>query len=396
MSLMDDLRQAASPPPASGFSPGVVYSGRTPSVITTPWLDRELAGPDDYEEVVASMGVPLPPGMTLELVEAKFNSAAWHRDAQDRGEKFTAYTRPMWSYRFKVVAKTDEDADLQTLFREARRATRGRPASKVSALDTFVVSLSDMQIGKTDLRGGTPELVERSERALADVVRRARRIKAGEILLLDPGDSTEGFESSPNADRTSDLQMTEQIRVWRRILWRWTTELAKATDVLKVISVPSNHCRVRRGKARLGPPDDDWGLEVLAQVADMASVNPAAFGHVEFIVPNKFEEFATIPLAGGKILSVVHGHQVNRPEQLMDWAKKQGRGSVGLSDIVVAGHFHHLRVIAYGQDQWLMVCPTMDAGSAWFVNAAGEHSRPGVLTFVVDSDGWRDLVPVWA
>ena len=45
----------------------------------------------------------------------------------------------------------------------------------------------------------------------------------GELVLIDVGDSTEGFESAPNAARTNDLQMTEQIRV--------ASDMANAVDI---------------------------------------------------------------------------------------------------------------------------------------------------------------------
>lgn len=393
--LIGALREAAAPPAPKGFTPGIVYSGRQPSEITTPWMDHELATEEDFREAVLAMGVPLPEHLTLELVEAKFNQAAWHRDPKDIGTKHTAYTAPMWLYRFKVVPRSARaDADIAVLMKEARKAARAR-TPKAAAPGAMIINLSDFQIGKTDEGGGTPELLEKSEWALAQVLAQVKRQKPSEIVLVDNGDSTEGFESSPGADRTNDLQQTEQIRVWRRVFWRWISALSRTGIPMTVVSVPSNHCRVRRGKQNMAGPDDDWGLEVLAQVADMADVNPDAFGHVGFIVPRKHEEHVTLPLECGKVISFAHGHQVSRPALLSEWAKKQGRREVGQSDIVVVGHFHHLRVESYGDGQTLFVCPTMDPGSSWFTPQSGERSRPGVLTFMVDGDGWRDLKVCW-
>jgi hypothetical protein len=42
-----------------------------------------------------------------------------------------------------------------------------------------------------------------------------------------------------------------------------------------------------------------------------------------------------------------------------------------------------------------MISPTMDGGSSWF-QYSGERSEPGVLSFMVDADGWRDLHVAWA
>jgi hypothetical protein len=391
--LLDDLRAAATPALPKGVTPGITYSGRTPTSVTTPWIEEKLETDEDYAEYMKSIGVPIPTGKKLELTAAYFNQAAWHRDHQAIGTKDSAYTAPMWRYAFKVVDDIagQDRADLELMLKEARKASRTRKTPTTTAGATMVINLADFQVGKTDVGGGTEELLIRSEVALREVLAAVRRQKPEEIVLVDNGDSTEGFESSPNAARTNDLQQTEQIRVWRRIFWRWITALAERGIPLKVVSVPSNHCRVRIGKNAQGPNDDDWGLEVLSQVADMASVNPERFEHVEFIQPQKYDEHVTLTLVGGKVISFAHGHQASQPNAIVDWAKKQGRRSIGLSDIVVVGHFHHFRAITYGDRQTLFICPTMDPGSSWFTPSSGEQSDPAILAFMVDEYGWRDL-----
>jgi hypothetical protein len=257
----------------------------------------------------------------------------------------------------------------------------------------MIIGLADFQAGKTDLYGGTEELLARSEVALQAKLARHAMLRPERVILADLGDSMEGFESAPNANRTNDLSQTEQIRIWRRILWRWVEAFAKVTEDLTVLSVPSNHCRVRQGKNALGDALDDWGIEVLAQVSDIADGNRNAFGHVRFLVPNEHEEFLLVE-AHGKTLGFVHGHQRNRPEQLIEFAKSTSRRGVGQADIINTGHFHHLRVTAFGDGQFLIIAPTNDNGSSWF-QSSGEYSRPGVLDYVVDECGWRDLDVTW-
>lgn len=402
--LLDDLRQAVQPPAPKDFRPGVIYSGRMPSEITTDAIEP-VETEEEWEAAVRAMGIYLPEGYGLHLIEAVLagstNEAAWHRDPADKGGNHTAYTAPnttqRWRYRFKVVLKDPRaDQDFAAMMKEARRDARQavRPVTE-GGDTTLVVALADFQVGKVDLGGGTPELLVRSELALTEVLRQIKRQKPSQVVLVDVGDSTEGFESSPNAPRTNDLQMTEQIRTWRRIFWRWVSEISRVVEWLDVISVPSNHCRVRSGKQQLGPPEDDWGIEVLSQLKDMAGVDEARYGHIIFHVPEAGLESVVFDLVGGKLLAVVHGHQERNVKQLAEWAKKQGRRPVGLADITLAGHFHHLRVESYGDGQTLFVAPSLDGGSGWFTNSAGERSRPGVLTFMVDSEGWRDMHIVW-
>ena len=338
---MQDLLKAGQTPPPREFRPGVIYAGNKPSVITTDALPA-MESAEEWEQAVKAMGVPLPEGHVLELVEAQYvyNAASWQRDPGDRGTKDSAYTAPnhLWRYKFRVVLRSlRSDPDVAVMMQEAKRAVKGRPLKHYDPHSTLVINLADFQGGKVDELGGTPELLERSESALEEVMVQIKKIHPAELILVDDGDSTEGFESSPNANRTNDLQQTEQIRIWRRILWRWIEELSKTHIPMKVVGVPSNHCRVRKGKDAQGPPDDDWGLEVISQVSDMAAVNPARFGHIEFVVPRKYEEHVTLTLVGGKVISFAHGHQVTNPNSLTDWAKRQGRREIGLSDIVVVG-----------------------------------------------------------
>lgn len=401
--LLEELRKAAEAPTPKNFRPGITYNGRSPegAIINTdaiPAVETE----EEWEQAVRDMGIHIPDGYGLELVTAELagstNPASWQRDPDDRRRKDTAYTAPntitRWRYKFKVVLKsTRHDEDIAVLAAEARKAKRVKPLL-VKTGGTLAISLADFQTGKTDRRGGTAELLERSEVALALMIERVKQIRPAAIHLYDPGDSTEGFESSPNAARTNDLGQTEQIRVWRRIFWRWISAMSRLTDDLTVASVPSNHCAVRQGKNYVSTTDDDWGIEVLAQCADIAAGNPEAFGHIKFVVPARHDEFLILEAADGTSIGLVHGHQVGQPNQATEYLKKNARRGVGQAEVIFLGHFHHLRMQAFGDNQWMIICPTNDNGSGWF-EKSGEHSEPGVLSVIVEDGGWRDLYVAW-
>jgi hypothetical protein len=414
--LNDAVRAKIQTPPApiaaqrapKDWKPGVKYDGRGQvSEITTVAIPGDQLAAEDYQRVVEEMGVTVPAGLVLVLAEASFDPFAWTReepfwiDEKGHQRKTPATTQAGWRYRFKtasaaLVAASDED--LEKLQAAARRAVRARPRTTPFDGVTQVIVLGDIQAGKVDRRGGSAELLVRLEHALAEILRHVKRTKPNEILLIDGGDGMEMFESSPGADRTNDLSQTEQIRLWRRVLMSWVRELAKVGVTVKVISVPSNHCSVRRGKQNMGTPADDYGIEVLTQVADICAENPDAYGHVEFYSPGEHEEALAITLAGGKTLGVAHGHQKTRPEAIPAYLAGQaaGRTPIGDCDIAVFGHWHNLRVQTWGDDRWFFIAPTMDSGSSWFANNTGTESAPGVLTFVVDSRGWRDMHVAWA
>lgn len=401
--LLNELKQAAMPAAPPNFRPGVTFQGRCPSEIVTPPLPKmEEVG--EFEQAVRDLGYPLPEGMTLVLVEMQMaqHENFWQRDPQTVdghtegvGEAYTAPTTS-WRYRFRVVPKSARaDEDIAALMDEAKSADPYVWPERGNGQTTKVISLADFQVGKVDEMGGSSEMLARSEAALAHVIAELEDRPVDEIALLDGGDAIEGIESAPNALGTNDLHLTEQIRVWRRILWRWIEALAPLAPKMAVIGVPSNHCRNRKGKAALGPALDDWGIEVISQVSDIASVNPDAFGHVEFFVPEEHQEHVLYTLVGGQVIGLVHGHQKNQPSQLANWIKSTGRRGLAQADIVYVNHFHHLVVEAFGDMQWLFISPTNDNGSSWFTPSSGERSEPGVLTMRVDARGWFDLDPIW-
>lgn len=402
--LLAQLKQAAQTPPPLNYRPGMKFEGRTPSEITTPPLPAMES--TQFDEEVRKAGYPLPLDMTCVLIEMQMvdYDSAWHRDPvewEDGSGKEgvgAAYTAPskLWRYRFKVVPKSARsDEDIAVLMAEAIATVPDPLISRpVGNFRSKVIDLADFQIGKTDELGGTAETLARSEAALATVVADLIANPVAEIILVDGGDSTEGFESSPNAAQTNDLHQTEQIRVWRRILWRWIDALSPLTTRLIVIGVPSNHCRVRKGKNVQGSALDDWGIEVIAQVSDIAAANPAAYGHVQFVVPNEHEEHVLFTLIGGQILGVVHGHQKQSPNAIAPWIKSTGRRGLSQADIVLVHHFHHLVVQVFGDKQVLFIAPTNDNGSSWFTPSSGERSEPGVLTLEVDATRW-DMDVIW-
>ena len=392
MALLDDLKQAATPPTPAGFKPGVVFQGSTPVEVTTPPLPA-MTEAGEFAQAVKDLGYPIPDGYTLELVEMQLvqHENFWTREAT--GDDAVTKPSSTFRYRFHVVKGSTVDREDLDALAEKARSEFFEVVDEPREPRSLVVALADFQTGKTDERGGTEELLARSESALARVVHKVIREKYDEVILLDVGDSTEGFESAPNADRTNDLSKTEQIRVWRRIFWRWIDQMARVAPKVTVVAVGSNHCRVRRGKNAVGDALDDWGIEVLAQVKDIAAANPEMYSHVEFIQPRQNTEHVILTTHGVS-MAVMHGHQANNPNGLPDVLKKNARRGPGMADIAVVGHFHHLRVVNFGDEQTLLVCPSNDAGSSWF-QYSGENSRAGILTFEIDENGWSGLDVIW-
>jgi hypothetical protein len=97
----------------------------------------------------------------------------------------------------------------------------------------------------------------------------------------------------------------------------------------------------------------------------------------------------------GTKLGMVHGNQFAKNGAINWWSKQQHGGQpVGSADILLTGHYHHLVVMPTGRNphsgrsKWWLQAPTLDNGSDWFRNSAGEDSDPGLLVFDITEEGF--------
>lgn len=347
-------------------------------------------------EVTKDLGVPIPAGYRLVLVEATKNMNAWTR--RSAGEEL-AITRPNWRYRFKVV-KDDRVLSAQQIEEVKDRIMAVVPFAATNRADvagngsTFVVPLADFQIGKgSQGDGGTDVLIGRFEEQLTQIIIDYKRSGARAVLIADVGDnSCEGEQNVASQIGTNDLQFTDQLVVWFRMFTKIVTELAAVCPEVLVAGVPSNHSQHRKDGQPIGDPGNDYGLMTLRMVESTLALNPAAFSHVSFVRPERHKETMSVKVSN-TVIGFAHGHQSNQPDKVPEFISKQiaGRQPLEPSDIVVTGHFHHLRVQNIVGNRWWFQCPANDAGSAWFTNRSGEFSSPGILTFTVKDGNWGNL-----
>ena len=87
------------------------------------------------------------------------------------------------------------------------------------------------------------------------------------------------------------------------------------------------------------------------------------------------------------------GNKINVIEKWFN-AQVMGRRPVADCEILFNGHFHHF-LASESTGRQVFQSPASDTGSAWFTNATGKSSHPGVLTLVIGTDagyrGWNDL-----
>lgn len=299
------------------------------------------------------------------------------------------------TYKPGVVARGEVQArrfeDLAPIFSETPGA-----APEVASPSTLVVVVSDLQIGKTDRGGGTADTVRRVRAAVAQIADHAAG-RYQKVILVDCGDSTEGFSNTVSQAQTNDLPLTYQIRTAQALLADTLRALAGAAPEITYVAVPSNHCQVRAGIGRgnrASFPGDDYGLLIADNIQQIVA-GRSGYGHVQFKVPEERLESLTVRAADGTVMGVTHGHAAGSKSRVADWFRGQAFGCVaGLQDAVVLlhGHWHSFSVQTVGDSRQIICAPTADPGSSWFQNASGDSSAPSLLTFELGagtSSGWR-------
>lgn len=334
--------------------------------------EMSKGGVDEY------FGVPVEAisarGKTVRLADGSYEKITYKPGVVERGE---------------VQAKRFED--LAPIFAEPAAS-----APEVKSQSTVVVVVSDLQVGKTDRGGGTEETVRRVRAAVARIADHVTG-RYRKVILVDCGDSTEGFSNTVSQAQTNDLPLTYQIRTAQALLADTLRALTPAAPEVTYVAVPSNHCQVRVGigrSSRASFPGDDYGL-LIADNLQQIVAGRAGYEHVQFETPERRLESLTVRAADGTVMGVTHGHAAGAKNRVADWFRGQAFGCVaGMQDarVLLHGHWHSFSVQTVGDSRQIICAPTVDPGSSWFQNASGESSRPALLTFELGagtSSGWR-------
>lgn len=401
MSLNEDLSSllnagGSSPrfvPPApshpSGWEPGVKYDPSGAMTVTS-LPSPSLSSEDSWKAAVESLGIEVPEGWRVRLVEAKFDPAAWHRDEQ--GED--AVTRPVWRYRFAVEPAPraiNVDDLLSSIGKRKNKILKTEGADRA-----FVVPAGDLQLGKID-GDGTTGTVERfldktelAVRRLKDLRRIGRRVDT--IYLPWLGDCIEGTQSQGGALAAAgrlDLTLTEQIRIYRRLMLEQVKAFASLAERLVVVAVPGNHDEAERAGGRVVRRyDDSWAIEGAVAVFDALRLADG-FDHVSLVVPDRDELVVSLDVAGTPV-GFAHGHQFGRDP--VKWWSGQAHGMqpIGSTTLLLGAHLHHLRIEQSGAKTFLQI-PALDGGSTWWRHKTGQDSPAGMVSLLVGDGGWSDL-----
>jgi predicted phosphodiesterase len=379
----------------AGWEPGVKYEPDGSRTITLP-PSPALADEESWAAAIRALGADVPDGYRVRLVEAKYDPAAWHRDesyttVEGRAHpvKTQATTRPVWRYRF-VVEIAPAALDVDDLLRAIRRKRPSAIKPTPTSIATYCFAFGDTQWGKPD-GDGSAGTVERFYGALDRALLRYKGLRkrghVGPVLILVAGDCLEGTTSQGGRlVGRLDLTLTEQLRVYRRTLADAVASFADL-DRTAVAVVPGNHDEVLRvGDQMASRYDDSWAIEGASQVADVVKAKGYDVG---WTFPGRDGMHLTVDASGTRI-GLLHGHQTKGKVQGWLAAKAMDRDAIGTADVVVSGHFHHLRLEQMGPTTHMQV-GSLDGGSTWFTHRGGLNAPPAALTFMAEGGRWNGL-----
>ena len=288
--------------------------------------------------------------------------------------------------------RAESQLDIEQLLHEVSKWRPKAGQKQETGNLTALYAIGDTQYGK-DGGNGTEGTVRRVLEAIdSSLIRHKELLKIGRnigsVCLPQLGDCIEGSTSqNGKVLGRSDLGITAQVRLGRRILLNWVKAFAPIAEKVIVPAVPGNHDETHR--MLLTDPTDSWQLDIVASVQDICAENPA-LAHIEFRYPERDNSTLAIDL-NGVIVGLAHGHQSRNAAQ---WWQGQATGKtpIGSADILLTGHYHHFLANQVGPRLWIQV-PAMDGGSAWFRNAKGLESPTGIVSLVVgdEYDPRRDL-----
>ena len=363
-----------------GWEPGIDTSK---NIIVSKPLPKAIK-PEDHKWDIYLAELGFDP-KEFEIIEP-FEVRTWTAN-MGAGE-----TEQFYYYKAKIISKnptSSKDFDYKNLLKEIK-AYKGQP-QKITGNSSFVVCLSDWQMGKRD-GDGTQGIVKRIEQMIPDVTARIKDLKKNGVDLANLyvfglGDIVEGCDGFyPMQEFSVEYDLRRQKMIARRLLIKAIKTWAPLFKNVVVACVPGNHGENRKNGKAYTTFGDNFDVSLFDEAQEILSENPA-FKKIKFIIPEN-DLWITLDVSG-TIIGLAHGHQFRTGgryshQKAVAWLSGQAFGmtDVGDSDILISGHFHHLFVVNEGK-RTLMQCPSIDGGSEWFENMTGKTSYSGTLTFSI-------------
>lgn len=347
-----------------------------PIVDTDSMLTRWGFSPDEYEVVNGTLKV-----------------SEWEVQT-------TEGVRTLWSYKAGVRERdTVRSVDYEDLVAEVKRH-RKKPKPPPEGDHAIVINVADTQFGKNDGDGlkGTIDRFLRSTDGVIDQINDLRKmgLPIDRAVIAGVGDIIEGCDGQYASQAYNvELNRRQQTRLARRLIRDLIIAVSEEVNQLDVTAVPGNHGENRKDFRAFTTPGDNDDVAIFEEIGDILAANPKSYGHVKFHIPED-EIFTMLDVCGTKV-GFAHGHITGKSgtpqKKVWDWWQGQIVGSQPLQEakILVTGHYHHFSIVEYNTERIQIQCPSVESESTWWKNLTGQVSPAGILTFVVNKDGYRNL-----
>jgi hypothetical protein len=371
VTLADDLDALTVPTPPKKFQQHAEFDESGGTAATGPV--RKMV--TDYRELLTLAGLDPDAFRIVGKV------SQWSKTHHDREDTYSFF------FQFERITPDEESPGAEWLASLIRPAKPMKPAKTVGL--PMVVCLADAQLGKDGPDStGPDDLENRYKQALAKVAWKVKQQRPSVLVIADNGDPVEGITSSaPNQIATNTLEFPEQLQAWQRRLTEAILTLAPYAGETHVAAVPSNHGEVRNAMGKVGYGDHGIGIAKTVEEA-FALLAPNRFNLTFHYPPSKYDVVTYVDVAG-TVVAFTHGHHAGAYDRIPQWVANQAastRSPMADARIVCHGHFHQPGY-RESRGRAIVSCSMFDAGSAWFENKTGEHSKPSITTFTVKDSG---------
>ena len=300
-------------------------------------------------------------------------------------------------YAFRAIIKKKNphhDKYYEKLLKEVKKK---KPIKvKTGGNCAWFFFMADWQLGKKDLGvDETIKLIRRGiqngKKQLKDLAKQGFVVK--EIYLIGLGDLIENcYGFFKHQSFNVSLTKSEQEHLTRVMILEILDSFLTKAEKIVLGGVPGNHGENRAGKGEVVTNRLDNADTACIQIVGEIIANRPRYKHVQVVVPDDFHLALEV---FGKRIAFTHGHMASGGGDIWSKIEKWWKGQMygwlpaGMSEILVTGHYHHLRVVEQLGRTWFQA-PSLDQSDE-FKARTGNMTRNGVLSFTVNRDGWDNL-----
>jgi predicted phosphodiesterase len=369
-----------------GFNPSVSYSQQTKSgeIVSEPQKENKI---DWKEQLESYFGADAKNYRVLEdTAEIRF----WDM----------AGNPPQRLYYFKAKIVSNKaympDDDFKKILQEAKRKKPKPKKKPVKDSKTFVICLSDFQVGKAGTENVVERFVDYIDKTVDHIKTLQKYENINQVLYAGLGDILEGTCGFyPMQEFSVSLDARQQQKVARRMIYRLIKETIPLFDKGLVAFIGGNHAENRKNGKAYTSFGDNKDVMLAEELQEIFKEAPAYKDKLDFMIPEN--ELSLTFEISDVVISMIHGHQLrsgtNAQAKQRNWLANQSlsRNAISDCDILLSAHFHFFSAYETS-DRLLLQASTIDDGSEWFENTMGDKSRAGLTTLVIGgSEKWSNI-----